>query len=265
LFSECISADLRTSAFEGENLKCLNKKAMVISDMPRSRRFRKKQNQKKFQHGKPPRKNRNKIYLTMGVISAAAVVVAAIFVFGLNGLFSAQPSNPSATPLASPAGEYSANGTRVLLTTSMGNITVQLRDDKPITSANFINLTERGIYDNTIFHRVVAGFMIQGGQNETVNVPSIIDEIGSDNHNYNGTIAMAKTNQPNSATSQFFINVANNNSTSFDGTYTVFGQVISGMDVVMKISQVPVTTNLQTGEKSQPVQPVTLINAEVLP
>jgi peptidylprolyl isomerase len=249
--------------------------------MPRSRRFRKKQNQKKFQHSKPPRKNRNKLYLAIGIISVAAVVVAAaFFAFGQNGLFSAQSSNtspipsvnpstspyPTATPLASPAGEYSANGTRVLLVTSMGNITVQLRDDKPITSANFINLTERGIYDNTIFHRVIAGFMIQGGDPTGTGYgdPSIAvipDEIGNDNVNYNGTIAMANTGQPNSASSQFFINVADNHDLygSFDTSYTVFGQVIQGMDVVMAISHVAVDSS------DRPLQNVTLIKAEVLP
>jgi cyclophilin family peptidyl-prolyl cis-trans isomerase len=260
--------------------------------MPRSRRFRKSQNRVKPEWGKnnaEAKTKKRKAMIIVGIIAVAAVLIAVFLVVDRSALFSnsssspspspsstASPSSsptasssptptPSATPLTSPAGEYSANGTRVLLETSMGDIIIQLRDDKPITAQNFINLVNQGFYDATIFHRVVAGFMIQGGQNQTVNVTSIPDEIGNDNHNYNGTIAMAKTSQPNSAASQFFINVADNNSTSFDNTYTVFGQVISGMDVVMKISQVPVTTNPQTGEDSQPVQPVTLIHAEVLP
>jgi peptidyl-prolyl cis-trans isomerase A (cyclophilin A) len=80
------------------------------------------------------------------------------------------------------------------------------------------------------------------------------------------TIAMAKTSEPNSATSQFFINVADNNSTSFDSTYTVFGQVIYGQDTVMKISQVPVEANpAYGGEVSEPVKQVTLIGAVVMP
>ena len=168
----------------------------------------------------------------------------------------------SATPLTSPAGEYSANGTQVLLITSMGNITIQMRDDKPITTQNFVNLVKQGFYDGTIFHRVIAGFMIQGGENQSVNVPSIPDEIGNDNVNYNGTIAMANTGQPNSASSQFFINVADNQNLypSFDTSYTVFGQVIQGMNVVMAISKVPVNSSTD-----QPLQNVTLIKAEVLP
>jgi cyclophilin family peptidyl-prolyl cis-trans isomerase len=240
--------------------------------MPRSRRYRKSQKQAKPEWGKnnpeAKAKRRKAMIIVVGILVVVAVLLAAFLVVDRSALFP-QPSSspsPSATPLTSPAGEYSANGTRVLLETSMGNITVQLRDDKPITTQNFVSLVKQGFYDGTVFHRVVAGFVIQGGQNDTVNVTSISDEIGNDNHNYNGTIAMAKTSQPNSATSQFFINVKNNNSTSsFDSTYTVFGQVIGGMNVVMNISEVPVTTNTQTGEKSQPVQPVTLIHAEVLP
>ena len=145
--------------------------------MPTSRKFKKNQNQKKTQYSKPARKNKNRTYLAIGIISVAIIAIAAFVVIDQNALFSAQkinsPNNPTsppstspsvtAAPLTSPAGEYSASGTRVLLETSMGNITIQLRDDKPITTANFLNLTRMGIYDNTIFHRVIAGFMIQGG------------------------------------------------------------------------------------------------------
>ncbi len=179
------------------------------------------------------------------------------------------PTQTTPTQTAPPTTTTTANGTVVRLETSMGNITIQLRGDKPITTQNFVNLVKQGFYDGTFFQRVIVGFMIQGGQNQSVSVPTISDEIGSDNHNYNGTIAMAKTLQPNSATSEFFINVADNtqlthsDEISFDGTYTVFGQVISGMDVVIAISKVPVTVNAD-GENSQPVSPVTIIKAEVL-
>jgi cyclophilin family peptidyl-prolyl cis-trans isomerase len=286
LFSKGAYADLRTAAFEGENLKCLNKKTMAISDMPSSRRFKKNQNQKKIQYSKPHRKNRNKIYIAIGIISVAAVVVAAFLFLDQNALFSAQPSNtsspsptsnapmiPSATaaPLTTPAGEYSASGTRVLLVTSMGNITIQMRDDKPITTQNFVNLVKQGFYDGTIFHRVIAGFMIQGGENQSINVPSIPDEIGNDNRNLPYTIAMAKTSAPNSATSQFFINVVDNGNnvvdssgTKFDSVYTVFGTVISGQSVVNAIANAQVTTNPNTGENSQPVNPVTITKALII-
>ncbi|HTY73998.1 MAG TPA: peptidylprolyl isomerase [Candidatus Nanoarchaeia archaeon] len=169
--------------------------------------------------------------------------------------------------LTAPSGEYSAKGTLVILQTTMGNIILQMRDDKPLTAGNFVNLVNQSFYDGTIFHRVIAGFMIQGGENQKFDVASIPDEIGTDNRNVAGTIAMAKTSQPNSATSQFFINLGDNGNniidragTRFDNVFTVFGQVIAGMDVVVKISQVLVTRNIY-GENSQPTQPVTLMKA----
>ena len=153
--------------------------------------------------------------------------------------------------------------------TSAGDITIQLRTDKPITTANFINIVQKGWYDGTTFHRVIAGFMIQGGSISQT-VPTIKDEIGTNNHNTKYTIAMAKTSSPNSATSEFFINVADNSKitypdgSTFDGTYTVFGTVISGQSVVDAIANAPVTTNA-SGENSQPVNPVTLIKASIVP
>lgn len=157
------------------------------------------------------------------------------------------------------------NGNAVELNTSMGDIVIQLRDDMPITTENFKNITQQGKYDGTIFHRIIADFMIQGGQISS-SWPSIQDEFSSNNHNVRGTIAMAKTSEPNSATTQFFINVVNNGEASadFDSTYSVFGDVIYGMDVVDAISNVPVTTNPYTGEESLPTEDVTLIKATLL-
>jgi cyclophilin family peptidyl-prolyl cis-trans isomerase len=180
-------------------------------------------------------------------------------------------SKSSLTHLTAPAEEFSAKGILVLFQTSMGNITIQMRDDKPVTAQNFVNLVTQGFYDGTLFHRVIAGFMIQGGQNIDLDVASIPDETGSDNCNVVGTIAMAKTSQPNSATSQFFINVADNGNniidrsgTKFDSVFTVFGKVVDGLDVVVKISQVHVVRNIY-GENSQPAQPVQLIRATIIP
>jgi peptidylprolyl isomerase len=156
----------------------------------------------------------------------------------------------------------------VVLETSMGNITIKLRDDKPNTSGNFKNLVLEGVYDGTMFHRVIEGFMIQGGDPSGTgmgdsSIASIPDEIGTNNTNTMGTIAMANTGQPNSASSQFFINTVDNSGTnryaSFDSSYTVFGYVINGMDVAQAISQVPTDSN------SKPLQDVTLIRAILLP
>jgi cyclophilin family peptidyl-prolyl cis-trans isomerase len=173
---------------------------------------------------------------------------------------------PSVTPLTSPAGEYSASGTKVLFITSKGDIVIQMRNDKPITTANFVKLVNEGYYNNTIFQRVISGFMIQGGEGKTT-VSTIKDEIGNDNVNSNMTIAMANTGQANSASSQFFINVADNNKlySSFDTSYTVFGQVIYGQNIVMAISHVPVEASAAyNGEVSQPITPVNLIGAVVM-
>jgi cyclophilin family peptidyl-prolyl cis-trans isomerase len=267
--------------------------------MPRSRKFRKSQNKAKPEWGKnnPQTKAKNrKRTIVIGAIVIAIVVISASVVLGQNVLFPTSSSSPSpspsatptpsvtpqpeATPATSPAGEYSSSGTRVLLMVEgtdasgnafTGNITIQMRDDNPITTTNFVNLVEQGVYDGTLFHRVIPGFMVQGGQT-TATVAEISDEIGNDNHNYNGTIAMAKTAYANSATSGFFINIADNNEitysdgTQFDATYTVFGKVIGGMDVVMKIAQVETQENpLMQNENSQPVYSVTLVKAMVLP
>jgi len=133
---------------------------------------------------------------------------------------------------------------KVALRTTMGEIVIELRNDMPITTGNFKNLVQQGLYDGTIFHRVIADFMIQGGQIDS-SIPTIQDEFSNENHNYRGTVAMAKTSLPNSATSQFFINVVDNNNryASFDSTYSVFGKVIDGMDVVDAISQMATDAN----------------------
>jgi cyclophilin family peptidyl-prolyl cis-trans isomerase len=147
----------------------------------------------------------------------------------------------------------------------MGDIVIQMRNDKPITTRNFVNLVKEGYYNDTTFMRVIAGFMIQGGEGKTT-VPTIKDEIGNDNVNSNMTIAMANTGQPNSASSQFFINVANNNlNPSFDASYTVFGKVIYGQNTVMAISKVPVEYSSTYNENCQPTTTVYLIGAVVMP
>ena len=182
-----------------------------------------------------PHKSSKKLTIAIGLLIIIGVVAVAVYMF-------------STTSPSEPAG-------KVLLKTSMGDITIQLRDDRPITTGNFKNLVQQGFYDGLIFHRVKPDFMIQGGQNPNVTVATIPDEVGSNNYNNRSTVAMAKTRQPNSATSQVYINVADNN--WLDTDYTVFGTVISGMDVADAISIVP--TN---GE--QPVTDVVIIKAEMI-
>lgn len=202
------------------------------------------------------KKSHNNFSRIIGLI-ALIVIIAVAFGIGM------QFTNNSKTT----RNEYSDSSARVLLQTTAGNITLELRDDKPITTANFLNIVRNGWYANCTFHRVISTFMIQGGKiNQTV--PTIADEIGSDNHNNKYTIAMAKTIQSNSATSEFFINTADNgnnpNNPTFDATYTVFGNVTEGRSVVDKIANIQVTANPTTGELSYPVNSVTIISATVI-
>ena len=154
--------------------------------------------------------------------------------------------------------EDNANPTRVLLTTSMGNILIELRNDMPITTDNFKELIEQGIYDNTTFHRVIVDFMIQGGDPTGTgfgdpSIPPIPDEFTDNNVNSRGTIAMANAG-PDTGSSQFFINVVDNN--HLDTKHPVFGIVIEGMDIVDAISLVPVVDE-------KPIEDVLLIKAEI--
>jgi peptidyl-prolyl cis-trans isomerase A (cyclophilin A) len=214
---------------------------------------------------KTPKKKSNRQTIIIGIIVLIIIVIGAYAVIRQPGSQNTNSTNPTATPTTSPASN--TNGTKVLFQTTAGNVTIQLYTDKPITTANFINIVQKGWYDDTTFHRVIAGFMIQGGAISQT-IPTISDEIGTNNRNLPYTIAMAKTNQPNSATSEFFINVADNgaNNPDFDSTYTVFGSVISGQSVVDAIANAPVTANPSIpGEVSTPVNPVSIIKATIIP
>jgi peptidylprolyl isomerase len=165
---------------------------------------------------------------------------------------------------------YQMNGSKpadqssntVLLVTSMGNITIRLYDDMPITTGNFKNLTEIGAYDGTIFHRIAPGFVIQGGDvtSKGITVPPIQDELPNKHSNLRGSVAMAKTSQANSATSEFFIDLNDANAAILDSNYSVFGRVISGMNVVDTISHVPI----YPAKDGKPLTDVPLISAEFI-
>jgi peptidylprolyl isomerase len=155
--------------------------------------------------------------------------------------------------------EYT-NGTKILLHTSMGDITIQLRNDMPITTGNFKNLVQKGIFNGTIFHRVIKGFMVQGGDPTGTgygdpSVPDIKDEFTRKNRNDRGTIAMANAG-PNTGSSQFFINVVNNN--FLDSKHPQFGKVVEGMDVVDSIVKV------KTDPRDKPRENVTIVTASVV-
>jgi len=171
-------------------------------------------------------------------------------------------STNSSTSGTSPAGTTTMTPTPqeaqklVRLETNMGNITIALAPDMPITAGNFESLVKKGYYDGVIFHRVINGFMIQGGDPTGTGRGGpgyvIKDEFSKNNRNDRGTISMANAG-PNTGGSQFFINLVNNN--FLDSKHPVFGKVVEGMDVVDAIAKV------KTGAGDRPVQNVTIIHA----
>ncbi|MGZ8258702.1 MAG: peptidylprolyl isomerase [Methylotenera sp.] len=159
----------------------------------------------------------------------------------------------------------------VKLHTNFGDITLELNAEKaPITTANFLQYVDNGFYAGTIFHRVIDGFMIQGGgfdaaMNQKTTAEEIKNEADNGLSNDKYTIAMARTSAPHSASSQFFINLANNEflnhtaPTSSGWGYCVFGKVIAGMDVVDKIRQVATTS--RKGHQDVPAENVVIEQA----
>ncbi len=161
---------------------------------------------------------------------------------------------------------------KVKLETSMGDIVIELNEKAaPVTVKNFIRYVEEGFYNGTIFHRVILNFMIQGGgfssdmQQKKPHNP-IVNEAKNGLKNDRGTIAMARTNDPNSATAQFFINHKNNDFLNYTGPqnagYAVFGRVIEGMDVVNKIAAVK--TSYKGQYSDVPVEPVVIKSAKIV-
>ncbi len=152
-----------------------------------------------------------------------------------------------------------AGGAKVLLSTDMGDITIQLYDDMPVTAGNFLKLVEKGFYDGTIFHRVIDGFMIQGGDPTGTGRGgpgyAIKDEFTNHNRNARGTISMANAG-PNTGGSQFFINLVDNN--YLDKAHPVFGKVVEGMDVVDKIGKV------RTNAMDRPLKEAKILSAKAI-
>lgn len=167
-----------------------------------------------------------------------------------------------------------AKGDLIRLETSLGDIIVELNSaGAPGTVTNFKNYVKSGFYDGTIFHRVIKNFMIQGGgltpDMKTKNTrPPIRNEADNKLKNMKYTIAMARTNEPHSATAQFFINVKDNAfldhkaPSGNDWGYTVFGKVIQGTEVVDRIAMV--RTGRKSGHQDVPLEPVLIVKATVL-
>ncbi len=181
------------------------------------------------------------------------------------------PAKPTAKPAATDA---ATTAPKVLLKTSLGDITVELYPDKaPKSVENFLTYVKSGFYDGTIFHRVIANFMIQGG-GFTADLrmkktrAAIVNESKNGLSNLRGTVVMARTSDPNSATAQFFINTVDNPRLDYSGDtnpgYAVFGKVVAGLDVVDKIKAV--ATGPQGAFRSDvPTTPVVIEKVTLLP
>ena len=174
-----------------------------------------------------------------------------------------------------PSNPFEKELPTVVIHTSRGDIEVELYEDQaPVTVKNFLDYTRKGYYDGTIFHRVIPGFIIQGGgfdaelEQKPTEAP-IENEADNGLSNQRGTLAMARTNEPDSATAQFFINVVDNPALNHRGKqsgrtwgYAVFGRVIEGMDVVDQIRAVP--TEARGPHQDVPIEPVIIENIEIL-
>ena len=168
--------------------------------------------------------------------------------------------------------EKTVEAKKIKIETNMGNIVIELNEKKaPVTVANFLKYTKEGFFNGTIFHRVIKNFMIQGGgftedMQKRGTHSAIVNEASNGLKNDKGTIAMARTNNPNSATSQFFINHKNNDFLNYvqgrNPGYAVFGKVVEGMDIVDKIAAVKTTTKAGMGDV--PVEAVVMKSVTVV-
>ena len=183
------------------------------------------------------------------------------------------PTAANSEPVASVTASITTP-VHVRMQTSEGIIELELAGDKsPVTVSNFVHYINKGHYNGTVFHRVIDGFMIQGGGmdaqlTEKATDAPIANEANNGLKNEIGTIAMARTSDPNSATSQFFINVADNDSLNYRSPtpsgagYAVFGRVTSGMDVVNKIAKVQ--TGNQGMHQNVPLKPIVINQITVI-
>ena len=203
---------------------------------------------------------------TLIVLAAVAALAGA----NLHGVETVKPEAKAVEPAAAPAEKPAKEAAmpQVTIETSMGTITAELWADKaPATVENFFAYVDGQYYDGLIFHRVIDGFMIQGGGFDEKMVqkqtrPPIKNEASADKRNARGTLAMARTSVVDSATSQFFINLVDNkfldhrNKTPQGFGYAAFGKVVSGLDVVDKIGKVK--TGVSRGQKDVPTVPVVI-------
>jgi peptidyl-prolyl cis-trans isomerase B (cyclophilin B) len=213
-------------------------------------------------------------WIALGALALIAVVGAVAYFGGfLPGIGRPQASAPaavrpsfdveppSATPLASPPAEPAGDGTTATISTELGDVTFEIfNQSAPVASENFVNLADAGYYDGVVFHRIVPGFMIQGGDPQgtgrggpgyTIQDEPVVGEYTR------GTVAMARSSAPNSQGSQFFIVVADSPNLA-GGGYTIFGRVTAGMEVVDQIVSMPSANNEPGGRGGTALDPVVM-------
>jgi cyclophilin family peptidyl-prolyl cis-trans isomerase len=187
-----------------------------------------------------------------------------LFSTGIDLGFAAEAAKPEPKPAAA------APAQQILVVTSMGNFTIELNAERaPLTVANFLKYVEQGHYSGTIFHRVVANFVIQGGGFDRNYAPvpapaKVVNEAGNGLTNQRGTVGMARSSDPHGADAQFYVNLYDNEALDPSKTrwgYAVFGKVVQGMEVVDKIG------NVATGargifKEDSPLQPVVIERIE---
>jgi peptidylprolyl isomerase/peptidyl-prolyl cis-trans isomerase B (cyclophilin B) len=205
-------------------------------------------------------------------VSLTATLSVCLLVLGIAACGAGEPGKQTASTEPAPG---QPPNPRVLIETSKANITVELfPGNAPQTTQNFLDYANAGFYDGLIFHRVIPGFMIQGGgmtpdMAEKPNRAAIPNEADNGLRNLRGTLAMARTMDPHSATSQFFINVADNYALNHRGKsvegwgYAVFGKVVDGMDVADAIVAVP--RGRAGPHDDVPREPVIMRHVRVLP
>jgi len=214
----------------------------------------------------------NRRFLFAAVLGAVTVT-SVMLIFGCKKEESAVSGKRSEQEvLRREPKEIDVGSKTVKLETSMGDIVIELDHEKaPVTVKNFLEYVEEGFFDGTIFHRVIPDFMVQGGgftadMQRKPTHPPIVNEAVKELKNDRGTVAMARTNDPDSATSQFFINHKDNDFLNYGGPskpgYAVFGRVVEGMDVVDKIAAVK--TKRIGPHANAPVEPVVIKSAKAV-
>jgi cyclophilin family peptidyl-prolyl cis-trans isomerase len=175
--------------------------------------------------------------------------------------------------LAGGAAAAEEQPTQVKVTTNMGDFVIELRSDRaPITAANFLRYVREGFYTNTLFHRVIANFVIQGGGHDATTLQlkptheSVFNESGNGLQNKRGTVGMARADSPHSGNAQFYVNLVDNPDLDPVPTrwgYTVFGRVVQGMDVIERIGETP-TGATGPFKSDAPLKPVIIQKMEII-